>query len=73
LGSDIRLERNDRCGGVQPTYLKMQKTVAIALPEEPDTAVKRFPRELLYLCTILLMLVALVAGYCFWVMSKLPM
>jgi len=50
----------------------MQKTVAIALPEEPDTAVKRFPRELLYLCTILLMLVALVAGYCFWVMSKLP-
>ncbi|XP_016934411.3 peptidoglycan-recognition protein LF [Drosophila suzukii] len=47
----------------------MQKTVAIALPEEPDTAVKRFPRELLYLCAILLMLVALVAGYCFWVMT----
>ncbi|XP_017122020.1 peptidoglycan-recognition protein LF-like [Drosophila elegans] len=48
----------------------MQKTVVNDLPEEPSINVKRFPRELLYLCAILLMLVALVAGYSLWMMTQ---
>ncbi|KAH8235039.1 hypothetical protein KR032_007980 [Drosophila birchii] len=47
----------------------MQKPAQRALPVEQETNVKRFPRELLYLCVILLILVALVAGYSLWVMS----
>ncbi|XP_017053404.1 peptidoglycan-recognition protein LF [Drosophila ficusphila] len=47
----------------------MPKAVATDLPEEPRSNVKRFPRELLYLSAILLILVALVFGYSFWVMT----
>lgn len=49
----------------------MQKSVQRALPEEQETNVKRLPRELLYLCAILLLLVALVAGYSLWMMCEL--
>ncbi|XP_017085244.1 peptidoglycan-recognition protein LF [Drosophila eugracilis] len=47
----------------------MEKTVTIALPEEHTTNLRRFARELIYLCAILLIIVGLAAGYSLWVMS----
>ncbi|KAH8329683.1 hypothetical protein KR074_011557 [Drosophila pseudoananassae] len=47
----------------------MLKPVTTTLPVEPVASVKRFPRELLYLCAILIILVSLAAGYSLWIMT----
>ncbi|SPP85409.1 peptidoglycan-recognition protein LF [Drosophila guanche] len=38
-----------------------------------ETNIKRFPRELIFLCVFLLMTVALAAGYSYWMMAHAPM
>ncbi|XP_017136675.1 peptidoglycan-recognition protein LF isoform X1 [Drosophila miranda] len=47
----------------------MQKTEQNNLATERNTNVKRFPKELIFLCVFLLILVALAAGYAFWMMN----
>ncbi|XP_043861877.1 peptidoglycan-recognition protein LC [Drosophila santomea] len=55
---------------VSTNHLKMPKTEAVtSLPKEPTINAKRFRLELLYLCVVLLMVVALAAGYFTWMMS----
>ncbi|XP_022213819.2 peptidoglycan-recognition protein LF [Drosophila obscura] len=51
----------------------MQKPEQNNLETERNTNVKRFTRELILLCVFLLMLVALAAGYSYWVLTHSPM
>ncbi|KAH8270086.1 hypothetical protein KR018_003804 [Drosophila ironensis] len=47
----------------------MLKPMTNSPPIEPITNARRFPRELLYLCGVLIMLVSSVAAYSLWVMT----